>query len=67
MTLKSAFKAIGKDTTEPCSRTAFDHFTVHARFRTDRRLFFHNPVVIGCVVTGTIAKVAPLAGRGSLQ
>jgi hypothetical protein len=26
MTLKSAFKAIGTDTTEPCLRTAFDHF-----------------------------------------
>src|ERR1700674_4229852 len=31
MTLKSAFKAIGTDTTEPCSRTAFDYFTVHGR------------------------------------
>ena|SRR5437899_2706761 len=31
MTLKSAFKAIGTDITEPCSRTAFDHFTVHGR------------------------------------
>jgi hypothetical protein len=37
------------------------------RFRTDRRLFFHNPLVAGCVVTGTIAKVALLAGRVSLQ
>jgi len=31
------------------------------------RLFFHNPVVTGCVVTGTIAKAALLAGGGSLQ
>ncbi len=31
MTLKSAFKAIGTDTTEPGSRTAFDHFAVHGR------------------------------------
>jgi len=29
-------------------------------------LFFHNQVVTGCVVTGTIAKVPLLAGRGSL-
>src|ERR1700730_4434578 len=31
MTLMSAFKVIGTDTTAPCSRTAFDRFTGHGR------------------------------------